>query len=88
MLRTVCSFETLTFSISLNQEEDAMKDIEMPHEGHEQHLCHLLSMRILDANSEEYKKLVRNAKYICIGCGRTAASEKNLCAPRELDSSD
>ena len=65
-----------------------MKELKMPHEGHEHHLCHLVNLRILEANAEEYKTLVRSAKYICIGCGRAAASEQNLCAPRPLDSSD
>jgi hypothetical protein len=61
------------------------KDVKMPHEGHEMHLCFLHNIGTLRENPEEYTKLVKNAKYICIGCGRVAASEKNLCAPRALD---
>lgn len=65
-----------------------MEDVKMPHEGHGQHLCYLHNIGLLAENLEEYKKLVKNAKYICMGCGRAAASDKNLCAPKELDSSD
>jgi hypothetical protein len=64
-----------------------MNNVKMPHEGHAQHLCYLHNMGILRENLEEYKKLVRNAEYICLACGRVAASEKNLCAPRKLDPS-
>ena len=57
-----------------------------PHEGHEQHLCHLHNIeRLLTEDPETYKQLVRNPKYICIGCGRVADREENLCAPRPLD---
>jgi hypothetical protein len=60
-----------------------------PHQEHEQHLCHLHNIsRLLTEHPEEYKKLVRNARYICIGCGRAAASGENLCAPRPLDSAE
>ena len=60
-----------------------------PHGEHEQHLCHLHNIqRLLIENPEEYKKLVRNPEYICIGCGRVAASSENLCAPRSLNSSN
>ena len=30
------------------------------------------------------KRLVQDSRYVCIGCGRTAADEENLCAPEEL----
>ena len=57
-----------------------------PHEGHEQHLCHLHNIeQLLTKEPEVYKQLVRDPKYICIGCGRVAAHEENLCAPRPLD---
>jgi hypothetical protein len=60
-----------------------------PHGEHEQHLCHLHNIRrLLNEDPEAYKKLVRNPEYICMGCGRVAANEKNLCAPRPLNSSN
>ena len=34
----------------------------------------------------QYKKLVRDARFICKKCGRAAYDEKNLCKPVELDS--
>ena len=59
---------------------------EKPHQEHEKHLCHLHNIsRLLEEQPEEYKKLVRNPQYICIGCGRVAASQENLCAPRPLN---
>ena len=61
------------------------KDEKMPHEGHDLHLCFLQNSGLLKEHPEEYAKLVKGAKYICIGCGRAAASEKNLCAPKALD---
>jgi hypothetical protein len=57
-----------------------------PHVGHEQHLCHLFNIeRLLQEQPEAYKQLVRNAEYICLGCGRVAAQADNLCAPRALN---
>ncbi len=61
------------------------KSPEIDCEGHEHHLCHLFNLRILQTNPDDYKELVRNARFICIGCGRVAASAENLCAPRPLD---
>ena len=57
-----------------------------PHQNHERHLCHLHNIEnLLAEEPEQYKKLVRTPKYICIGCGRVAASGDNLCAPRQLN---
>jgi len=61
-----------------------MADIKMPHPSHEQHLCLLQNVGYLQSNLEEYKKLVKNAKFICKNCGRVAASDNNLCAPEKL----
>jgi hypothetical protein len=33
---------------------------------------------------EKIKPLVKNAKYICKGCMRTAAKSENLCSPEPL----
>jgi hypothetical protein len=50
--------------------------------GHEKHLC---KMVVGDqADIEDIKPLVRNAKYICASCGRAAASADNLCNPVSL----
>ena len=53
-------------------------------EAHEQHLCYLMYEGYHYTNREEYKKLVKDAGYICQNCGRTAASDINLCAPTKL----
>jgi hypothetical protein len=58
-----------------------MAEVKMPHTGHDQHLCLLNNV---GADWEQYKKLVKNSSYVCKNCGRTAASDKNLCAPEKL----
>jgi hypothetical protein len=30
------------------------------------------------------KSLEQDSRYVCIGCGRTAANEENLCSPEAL----
>ena len=50
-------------------------------EDHSKHLCSLLGGKI---DVEEYKKLVRNPKFLCKKCGRLAANEGNLCEPMPL----
>jgi hypothetical protein len=61
-----------------------MAEIKMPHAAHEEHLCLLENIGYLKSNLEDYKKLVRNPKFICKNCGRAAANEKNLCSPEKL----
>ncbi len=56
----------------------------MPHEEHEKHLCYLQNTGWVQSSLAEYKKLVRNPKFVCKNCGRAAASEKNLCKPGKL----
>ena len=61
-----------------------MEKIAMPHAEHEKHLCYLQNVGYLKSNLEGYKKLVKDAKFVCKGCGRSAASEKNLCNPEKV----
>ena len=61
-----------------------MPDEKMPHAGHDKHLCYLASTGHLKEDREDFKKLVRNGKYVCKGCGRVAAEAASLCAPEEL----
>lgn len=56
----------------------------MPHDGHEMHLCYLANLGYQLQDTEDYKKLVRGAQYICDGCGRVAAEKINLCRPKKL----
>jgi hypothetical protein len=58
-----------------------MRDVSMPHPGHEDHLCLLLN---LEADFEKYKELVKDAKFVCRGCGRAATDSKSLCTPEKL----
>jgi hypothetical protein len=61
-----------------------MAKVEMPHAGHDKHLCYLNNLGFQISNPEEYKELVRDGKFMCKVCGRVAASDKNLCKPVEL----
>jgi hypothetical protein len=61
-----------------------MAEKSMPHPGHDEHLCYLQNVGFLSKNLDEYKKLVKDAKYVCKACGRTAAKDVNLCVPEKL----
>jgi phage terminase large subunit GpA-like protein len=52
------------------------------HAGHEKHLCFKVSNKT--TTLEEYKALVKDAKYLCKHCGRLAANAENLCDPIPL----
>ncbi|MBN1846914.1 MAG: hypothetical protein JW810_14605 [Sedimentisphaerales bacterium] len=56
----------------------------MPHAGHDKHLCYLVNIGFQHSNAKEYKALVREPKYMCAMCGRTAVSGQNLCKPVRL----
>ncbi|MEM5786546.1 MAG: hypothetical protein AAGU11_04460 [Syntrophobacteraceae bacterium] len=61
-----------------------MAEQKMPHPAHEQHLCYLQNIGYVESELEEFKKLVKEPKFICKNCGRAAASDKNLCAAEKL----
>ena len=61
-----------------------MAEIKMPHAAHEEHLCLLENVGYVKSNLEDYKKLVRDPKFVCKNCGRAAGSEKNLCSHEKL----
>lgn len=56
----------------------------LPHPGHDKHMCYLNNLRFQESNPDDYKKLIRNAEFFCQNCGRAAASSKNLCKPVKL----
>jgi len=69
------------------------KKVNMPHQGHEEHLCFLENLGYLRApelleigvdRKEEFKRLVRKPKFFCKKCGRAAADKMNLCEPEKL----
>ncbi|NIQ39873.1 MAG: hypothetical protein GTN81_14985 [Proteobacteria bacterium] len=59
-------------------------ELQMPHGGHEGHLCVAHNVGYIRSNLEGYKKLVRDGKFVCKQCGRVAASEKSVCEPDPL----
>ncbi len=61
-----------------------MAEVKMPHPGHEKHLCLLQNTGYIKENFADYKNLVRDPKFVCKSCGRTAAHDANLCAPEAL----
>ncbi len=61
-----------------------MAKTQMPHPGHDKHLCFLNNIGFQLSEPEEYKSLVKNGNFYCKVCGRVAASEKNLCKPEKL----
>ena len=57
---------------------------ELPHDGHDQHLCYLVEEGLLRSKPEEFTPLVKKGKFYCTGCGRVAKKAENLCAPEKL----
>jgi len=52
-----------------------------PHPGHEKHLCKMAENQVPIG---KIKPLVKDAKYICSCCMRSAAKAENLCSPEPL----
>lgn len=50
------------------------------HPHHEKHLCSLVEQRKM----KTVARLAKDAKYVCLVCGRASKSEKNLCWPVEF----
>lgn len=61
-----------------------MKKTEMPHPMHDEHLCYLINMGYAKSSLAEYKNLVRDAKFVCKTCGRSANSKESLCKPVKI----
>jgi hypothetical protein len=61
-----------------------MKKPVMPHVMHDEHLCYLVNMGYLESSLKDYKKLVKDAKFVCKNCGRVADSEEYLCQPAKI----
>lgn len=53
-----------------------------PHIGHKQHLCSMAESG--EISLDQIKDIVRNPKFVCKVCARTAASKDNLCEPEAL----
>ena len=50
------------------------------HPNHEQHLCSIVAKRRM----KTVARLAKDARYICLICGRSANKETNLCWPIEF----
>jgi hypothetical protein len=61
-----------------------MAEVKLPHPGHEKHLCYLNNLGLQKSDADEYKELIKDAKFYCENCGRAAGNEKNLCRPVKL----
>jgi hypothetical protein len=61
-----------------------MKNPQMPHIKHDQHLCYLQNMGYVESYFNDYKELIKNARFVCKNCGRSAANEENLCKPEKM----
>lgn len=61
-----------------------MTNANMPHPGHDKHLCYLVNLRFQDTNPEDFKMLLKNPQYYCQNCGRVATESRNLCKPVKL----
>ena len=56
----------------------------MPHAGHQRHLCYLNNLGYQISHPTEFKKLVKDGKFVCKVCGRVAVDKGNLCRPVKL----
>ena len=61
-----------------------MKKPEMPCPMHDDHLCYLVNMGFMESNLDDYIDRVKDAKFVCKKCGRSANSEENLCRPKKI----
>jgi hypothetical protein len=53
-----------------------------PHIGHKHHLCAMAESG--EVTVEQMKELIRDAKFMCKICGRSALNSENLCEPEPL----
>ena len=56
-----------------------MGGIRMPHAKHEQHLCVVHNVAYEKTHLENYKNLIKDARFICTKAGCAAASDEKVC---------
>ena len=49
----------------------------------EKHLCKLKDQ--IKEDFEQYRQLVKDARFVCMKCGRAARDERHLCKPVALE---
>jgi len=66
----------------MSDKNDESKGYELTdlHPDHEKHLCHISSLR----NMKTVGELAKDAKYVCVVCGRAAKEAVNLCEPAKI----
>jgi hypothetical protein len=47
-------------------------------------LCKLTGKKYLKENLDEYRTIIKKAKYVCLKCGRVSKFKKNLCEPEKI----
>jgi len=65
-------------------EETFSNNFDCESSSHTQHLCYMISQGFNLNDETEYQALVKNPRFKCQKCGRSAKSESNLCKPVEL----
>jgi len=53
-------------------------------DDHTKHLCYFVSYGYQVDDPEEYKDLVKEPRFLCHFCGRTAHCKESLCQPMPL----
>jgi hypothetical protein len=74
----------LHYSMGAKKGRETMNKPEVPHAMHDEHLCYLVNMGYIESSFNDYKKLVKDAKFVCKKCGRSADSDENLCQPHKI----
>ena len=59
---------------------DAVCDTEL----HSEHLCYIISQGLHLTDTPGYRTLVKEPRFRCAHCGRTARSRANLCVPTDM----
>ena len=51
---------------------------QMPHPGHDKHLCYLVNLGFQIGNPDEYRAIVRDGKFFSLAATRPQPLQKNL----------
>lgn len=66
-------------------DKDSIHYVDCPCSEHNTaHLCYLVYEGFHLSNPDEYKAMVKDARFRCRQCGRTARNAENLCKPDPL----
>ena len=65
-------------------DEKLAQNAECAEPGHDEHLCFLMYNGFHHKNRDQYRAMVKDARYWCLRCNRTAKNAENLCEPQDL----